>query len=240
MLGKFFTKRPTERMELNRLIRNEIASRGPTCSLNHIDVSKMTDMSYMFHDLDFQGDISKWNVSNVKRMEFMFYKSTFNGDISNWNVSNVQNMTRMFTSSAFNGDLSKWDMRNVDCLNGMFMRGSYTRELNAWDVQSVQDMRFIFLDCPYQGDISKWNIRPDCLVNEAFNCFHPSALGISSLIANPSIEVPETLPNAERLQALRTLWHSMGLSGIEQAQALLQTLSQESASMVQDIPNFEF
>lgn len=84
MLGKFFTKRPTERMELNRLIRNEIASRGPTCSLNHIDVSKMTDMSYMFHDLDFQGDISKWNVSNV------------------------QNMTRMFTSSAFNGDISKW------------------------------------------------------------------------------------------------------------------------------------
>ena len=43
-------------------INEIINSRGELGGLNHIDVSKVTDMSYMFYDSKFTGDISKWDV----------------------------------------------------------------------------------------------------------------------------------------------------------------------------------
>ena len=36
------------------------------------DVSNVIDMTYMFKDSEFKGDISKWDVSNVKDMFLMF------------------------------------------------------------------------------------------------------------------------------------------------------------------------
>jgi surface protein len=77
------------------------------------DVSKVTNMSYMFSNSKFNGDISKWDVSNVNDMESMFAYSKFNGDISNWNVSNVINMRFMYKNSKFNGDISKWNISSV-------------------------------------------------------------------------------------------------------------------------------
>ena len=48
------------------------------------------------------GDLSKWDVSKVKNMSYMFHacmqlKSV--GDLSNWNVSKVKNMFCMFMNS---------------------------------------------------------------------------------------------------------------------------------------------
>ena len=92
---KYFPK-TTE--ELKDLIKQLIKKRGNEGNFNDIDVSNITDMSYLFDDMkEFNGDISGWYVSNVTNMEGMFWNcKPFNQDISKWDVSNVTNMSWMF------------------------------------------------------------------------------------------------------------------------------------------------
>ena len=104
---------PETKYELEDIIKQKIESEGNECDLNDIDTSNITDMSWLFEDSDFNGDISKWDVSNVTDMKFMFRYSKFNGDISKWNVSNVTNMNSMFADSKFDGDISNWDVSRV-------------------------------------------------------------------------------------------------------------------------------
>lgn len=105
---------------LTNLIKKEMASHGPGCDLNHIDVSNIIAMDGLFMNSEFCGDISKWDVSNVETMAFMFYGSYFDEDISKWNISKVRDMDGMFKSSYFTQDLSNWDVSNVDTMTNMF------------------------------------------------------------------------------------------------------------------------
>ncbi len=106
---------PETKNELQDIIEQRIKEEGNNVDLNDIDVSNITDMSYLFSDSNFNGNISKWNVSNVTDMSFMFYECfKFNQDISNWNVSNVLNMRNMFYKcKEFNQDISSWNVSNV-------------------------------------------------------------------------------------------------------------------------------
>lgn len=84
----------------NRMHLMEIIDNSPhDANLNHLDVSQINDMSYMFSISSFNGDISEWDVSNVFDMRRMFYHSSFNGDISKWDVSNVIYKEEIFTNS---------------------------------------------------------------------------------------------------------------------------------------------
>ncbi len=85
---------------LKTLIIQEINESGHECNLNHIDVSQLKDMSYLFNDSKFNGDVSKWDTSKVVNMGFMFYDSPFNGNIAQWNVSNVERLDSLFLKSA--------------------------------------------------------------------------------------------------------------------------------------------
>jgi len=53
---KFF---PKNRNELKYLIKLQIKQFGNTVDLNDIDTSNITDMSYLFQNLKFNGNISK-------------------------------------------------------------------------------------------------------------------------------------------------------------------------------------
>ena len=89
---------PKTKKELKDIIEQRIKKEGNEVDLNDIDVSKITDMSYLFEgNTNFNGDISNWDVSNVKDMSNMFDRcKKFNQDISNWDVSNVKDLQDIF------------------------------------------------------------------------------------------------------------------------------------------------
>ena len=57
-----YTLFPKSKEELEKMIESEIDKNGNECSLNHINVSKITDMADLFFGSKFNGDISDWDV----------------------------------------------------------------------------------------------------------------------------------------------------------------------------------
>ena len=105
---------PKNRVQLVQLIN--YAFKHKQYDLNFIDTSKITDMSYLFDNVNHNFDISCWDVSNVTNTEFMFDCCfEFKGKgLENWDMSNATNMRHMFGGCKnFNCDLSNWDVSNV-------------------------------------------------------------------------------------------------------------------------------
>ena len=97
-------------------------------SIDYLDTSKITNMSYMFYHCDSLTslDLSNWNTSRVTGMGQMFcycYNLT-ELDLSNWNTSRVTDMEAMFTycNSLTELDLSNWNISNVNITKRMFER----------------------------------------------------------------------------------------------------------------------
>jgi surface protein len=138
-----------DKSHLKALIANELKKNGERCDLNHIDVSNVTDLSYIFNCLDFHGDISKWDVSNVENMNSLFYFCEFNGDISNWNTSKVTDMGSLFIGSKFNGDISNWTISKVTNMDSMFEQSQFNHDLTEWKPSySLEGVDNMFHNCP--------------------------------------------------------------------------------------------
>jgi len=156
----------TNRLHLNKIIKEEIELNGYECDLNHIDVSRVGNFFRLFSDHDFaddpydeaeyddfsnfNGDISHWDVSQITTMEEMFYKSKFNGDISGWDVSKVENMHSMFCDADFNGEISGWNVSNVKDMGYMFCRNFteplFEGDLSDWKPYSLKNIDHAFED----------------------------------------------------------------------------------------------
>jgi surface protein len=145
-----------DKYHLKDLIKKEIQSNGEMCDLNHIDISQVKDLSFLFKNSNFNGNISEWDVSNVIDMSLMFYSADFNGDISKWDVSNVNNMLRMFDLAKFNGDISQWNVSNVKNMVRMFDLAKFNGDISQWDVSNVKDMQGMFFGAKFNKDINSW------------------------------------------------------------------------------------
>ena len=84
------TIKPRDKRDLRKLINYYVTTQGTDVDLNHIDISNITDMSFLFKNSTFNGDISRWNMSHVTEATGMFYKSEFTGDTSNWDLRNME------------------------------------------------------------------------------------------------------------------------------------------------------
>ena len=121
---KSVRKRPTTKGELQSLIKQELKHQGPDADLNFIDTSMITDMSFLFYDLDIHSiKIDRWNVSSVNNMHSMFFDCTdFNCDLSKWDVANVEDMIDMFWHCKnLNCNLSHWDVSSIRLRNNIFL-----------------------------------------------------------------------------------------------------------------------
>jgi len=160
-------------------VYSEIKRIGHNADLNHIDVSKVTDMSSLFSEYnndnetatEFNGDISKWNTSKVVNMQDLFRRCKFNGDISKWNTSKVTDIAGMFWRSKFNGDISKWNTSNVVNMNYTFQESEFTGNISKWNVSNTRSMTSTFNGSKFNGDISKWDVSS---VNDIRYMFYSS------------------------------------------------------------------
>ena len=155
------------------------------------DVSKVvttliTDMSNLFsnvpikdvgpfrpHELQFNPNISSWDVSNVTNMQKMFgtdsssignyVRNLFNQDISSWDVSNGTDFSGMFeNSSAFNQDIGDWDVSKGTDFEYMFSEASaFNQDIGDWDVSSGTNFHAMFLsygNSEFNQDIGDWDV----------------------------------------------------------------------------------
>lgn len=116
------TVQPQSKEELLAIIKDAIATYGNEVDLNFIDTSKIINMSCLFQNSNFNGNINKWNVSNVKNMDCMFSSAfKFNQPLNDWNTSNVESMCYMFSdATSFNQPINNWDLSKLKSMFGMF------------------------------------------------------------------------------------------------------------------------
>ena len=115
--------KPKDLKELTQMVKEAVADDNEA-DLNFIDTSLITSMNSLFEDIDFDGDISNWDVSNVKDMDYMFYTSNFTGknspNMDKWNVLGVKTMDSMFEQSKFEQDISGWEIDPSCSTEAMF------------------------------------------------------------------------------------------------------------------------
>jgi len=86
------------------------------------------NLSNLFNETQFNGDLNNWDVSQCQQFQFTFYNnSVFNGDITNWDFSglgagNCAASSILFFlrgTTSFNQDISNWDLTGAGGLNGL-------------------------------------------------------------------------------------------------------------------------
>ena len=143
--------------------------------INNWDVSKVTDMGYMFElegAVSFNQPLNKWNVSNVRDMYRMFAGArSFNQPLNKWNVSKVIDMYSMFEGArSFNQPLNNWNVSNVTNMIHMFDGAeSFNQPLNKWNVSNVRVMCGMFWNArSFNQPLNNWDVSNETDMERMF------------------------------------------------------------------------
>ena len=161
---------PKSKAELQKIILDRIKEEGNELDLNDIDTSALTDMSHLFDNsiselfIDFNGNISNWDVSNVTDIKYCFgFCKKFNGDLSGWNLSEAEDISFMFKNCyEFEGKgLENWNISKAETARGMFMNCTkFNCNISKWNPKNVNDSCYMFDGCAhFNQDLSNWNMQ---------------------------------------------------------------------------------
>ena len=178
--GKSIVKATDE--TVHQIVKDALDRFGNDADLNHIDVSQCTDLSSLFYDAHFTGDVSKWDVSNVTDFEYCFCSNPFDGDLSNWDMSSAVDLNSMFNlAPKFKGTgLKNWSelLKNVKSTSHMFDKCQNLdgHELENWKFSTkLEKADYMFSHCEnLKCDLSKWDLthikKYEDIANMCFRC----------------------------------------------------------------------
>lgn len=160
---------PNTKIQLRALVQNLLARDGPACSLNHIDVSNITDFSYTFMNLTFHGDASSWRMSQARNVRHMFEKASLATDLSMWDTSNVEDFSAMFEGACGRvGDIGLWNTRSAQSMAAMFANSSLRADLRHWDVAHVRNFARMFQGYKSLAHLAHWDTSSATLMSAMF------------------------------------------------------------------------
>ena len=159
------------------------------------DTSEITDFSYLFFagtnsgpsKLNFNEDISHWDVSSATSMNQMFRDcAVFNQNLNKWNTSRLQDASYMFYDTAFNQDIGDWDVSSVTDFSYMLRYTPFNQDISGWDTTSVNIISGMYLNTPLQPQES--GVRHDYRAPNTFNQINdsrsPLSLAVDDWIAD--------------------------------------------------------
>lgn len=197
--------------ELAKIVIDEIKRVGPTGSLNHIDVSEVTNFNDIFLNIDerFNCDVSEWDVSKMKSCEFLFSCTSFDGDLSTWDVSNCENFGSMFnTNSAFTGKgLENWNLKKAKTLSYMFHKTyAFTgNTIVGWRLPAkLEEIDNMFKNAiALEVDLSSWNVSRMPIKNKSQMFDHCSKMRVEWLPKGIDPNLMNLNPNPSAIHELK-------------------------------------
>lgn len=179
--NKKYTYVPKTNEDLKILIKERVKDNIESPFLNDIDVSNITDFSYLFYNLTSEYiDISNWNMENALTTYSMFNNCISVRTIELPNtIKNVQNINCMFSyCKALNiiSGIEDMNVSNVEFAIEAFENCRSLKHINIsnWDVQKMKDMSYMFYNCinlETIGDISNWELNSIKDISSIFqNC----------------------------------------------------------------------
>lgn len=133
---------------------------------NNLDVSNVTDGSYMFYGCanSTEINVSQWNTSKIKYFDKMFSncQSLAFLDVNNWDMISGYSLNNMFAYSGITDiDLSKCNTSNITNLSNLFFECTRLKQidLHTWNTESVSTCHWLFRGCSSLEfiNIDGWN-----------------------------------------------------------------------------------
>lgn len=128
------------------------------------DTPRLEDVEYTFFGaVNFDQDISDWDISNVTSLHRMFHgaKSYNNGgEPLDWDTSNITDMSNLFSQTLFDQPLNDWNTENVEDMSYMFWKNEvFNQPLNEWETGNVKNMQAMFSEATaFDQDVSDWDM----------------------------------------------------------------------------------
>lgn len=136
---------------------------------NNLDVSNVTNGSYMFYGCanSTEIDVSQWDTSKIISFDKMFSncKSLAFLDVNNWDMISGYSLSGMFSCSGITDiDLSKWDTSNISNQSNLFYNCTKLKQidLHTWNTQNVYNVSWMFSGTPKLTNlkgVENWNVE---------------------------------------------------------------------------------